>query len=97
MKSAGKFASRSSPANGWWICAKGIAPLSYQTSITSGSRRMTPSHSPQVSSTSSTKGRWGSKSSPGGSVARWRSSSKEPTMVVASHPEQRQMGSGVPQ
>ena len=61
MKSAGTFPVRSPPvANGWWSCANGIAPLSYQTSMTSGSRRISPPQG-HVSRTSSTNGRCGSR------------------------------------
>ena len=75
MKSAGKRPARSPPvANGWWSWANGIAPLSYQTSMTSGSRAMAPPQS-QVSTTSSTYGRCGSKGSGSSWTARSRSSS----------------------
>ena len=54
MKSAGNRPARSPPvAKGWWSWANGIAPLSYQTSMTSGSRRIAPPQA-QVSDDSST-------------------------------------------
>ena len=97
MKSAGKRPLRSPPvANGWCSCANGIAPLSYQTSMTSGSRRMTPPQA-QVRVTSLTDGRCGSKGSGSSAAARSRSSAYEPTASTRSQSPQRHSGRGVPQ
>ncbi len=54
MKSAGNRPARSPPvAKGWCSWANGIAPLSYQTSMTSGSRAIAPPQA-HVRTTSST-------------------------------------------
>ena len=70
-------------------------PESYQTSITSGTRRASPPHSGQEIVTSSTYGRCGSRpdrSRPASPV----SSASDPTQVACSSGH-IQTGSGVPQ
>ena len=66
MKSAGKRRSNSSPprsSSGWNPhCAKGIAPESYQASITSGTRRASAPHAGHGNAISSIVGRCGSRS-----------------------------------
>src|ERR1039458_6080070 len=70
-------------------------PESYQTSMTSGTRRASPPHCGQLIVMSSTNGRCGStpaRSRPASSD----SSASEPTQVTCS-PAHSQTGSGVPQ
>src|SRR6185437_10360957 len=76
-------------------CAKGMDPESYQTSITSGTRRAVSPQSGHEITTWSTYGRCGSipvRSRPASSD----SSASEPTQVVWP-PGHSQTGSGVPQ
>ncbi len=62
MNCAGYCAANSSaPRYGYPNCANGIAPESYQASVTSSTRRAVAPH-PQARVTSSTKGRCGSSS-----------------------------------
>src|SRR5580704_8837402 len=76
-------------------CAKGIAPESYQTSITSGTRVASPPHVGQANVTESTKGRCGS-SPPRSRPASSASDASESTQVTweSGHTHS---GSGVPQ
>ena len=98
MKSAGNCrANRCSSSHGQWYCAKGIAPESNQTSITSRTRRMRSPHFGHAISTSSTHGRCRSSSPSGSVTARSRSSSMLPIASTASQAPQRQTFSGVPQ
>src|SRR5690348_18444943 len=61
MNWAGYDASKSaSPRHGAPNCANGIEPESYQTSITSGTRRASPPHVGHVNVTEATYGRCGS-------------------------------------
>src|SRR5436305_3533006 len=96
MNWAGYDASNSArPRHGEPNCANGIEPESYQTSITSGARRASPSHDGHMSVISSTNGRCGS------SLARSRpasvdSSASEPTQVRCDSAHTHS-GSGVPQ
>ncbi len=99
MKSAGKrSANRSSPrpSSGWYPhCANGIAPESYQVSITSGTREASSPHSGHGNGTSSIAGRWGSI--PVTSRPASRESSASDPIAVSWPFGHRQMGSGVPQ
>ena len=96
MNRAGYSASNSGiPRSGAPCWANGIAPESYQTSITSGTRRARSAHTGQGKLTASTNGRCGSspvRSRP----ARSDSSDSEPTQVTwpSAHSHR---GSGVPQ
>src|SRR6266700_1118847 len=96
MNCAGYAAVNSpAPRSGAPYCANGIAPESYQTSITSGTRRASPSHEGQPNATSSTNGRCGSspvRSRP----ASPDSSASEPTGVTCDSAHTHS-GSGVPQ
>ncbi len=96
MNWAGYAASNSSllrcGAPNW---ANGIAPESYQTSITSGTRRACASQDGQPKVTSSTNGRCGSRADRS-CPACWPSSASEPTHVRCPSAH-RQIGSGVPQ
>src|SRR6266446_1126088 len=96
MNCAGYAAVNSSvPRSGAPYCANGIAPESYQTSITSGTRRASPSHDGQPNVTASTNGRCGSslvRSAPESSD----SSASEPTQVRCESGHTHR-GSGVPQ
>src|SRR6185312_6124090 len=88
MNWAGYDASKSaSPRHGAPNCANGIEPESYQTSITSGTRRASPSHPGHVNVTESTYGRCGSSPV---------SSASEPTQVRCDSGHSHR-GSGVPQ
>ncbi len=68
-----------------------MAPLSYQQSMTSGTRRIVPPHRSQVRTTSSMCGLCRS------SWAVMPSSAALPTQRRLSHSAQIQIGSGVPQ
>src|SRR6266568_5330743 len=96
MNWAGYEASNSDcPCQGAPNWANGIEPESYQTSITSGTRRARPSHEGQANVISSTNGRCGSslvRSAPESPD----SSASDPTQVRCDS-EQTHSGSGVPQ
>ena len=85
--------NRSSFSNGAWRCANGIEPESNQTSMTSGTRRISAPHSAHAHVCSSTYGRCGSGS---GLPERSSTSANEPTASTWPF-SQRQTGSGVPQ
>src|SRR5258708_23501459 len=96
MNWAGYDASNSArPDHGAPNCANGIEPESYQTSITSGTRRASPSHVGHVNVTESTYGRCGSspvRSRPASSD----SSASEPTQVRCDSEHSHRV-SGLPQ
>src|SRR6266487_496395 len=96
MNWAGYDASSAArPRHGVPNCANGIEPESYQTSITSGTRRASPSHVGHLNVTESTYGRCGSspvRSAP----ASADSSTSEPTQVRCDSGHSHR-GSGVPQ
>src|ERR1700730_613819 len=96
MNWAGYDASNSArPRHGAPNWANGIEPESYQTSITSGTRRASPSHEGHANVISSTNGRCGS--SPARSApASPDSSASEPTQVTCDSAHTHR-GSGVPQ
>src|SRR5919106_486598 len=99
MKSAGKDRSNSARPlrrSGWYAhWAYGMAPESYQVSMTSGTRRASWWHWGHGSVTSSMAGRWGSTPETS-RPARADNSRSEPTTVTWRR-EQRHTGSGVPQ
>ena len=87
----------STPLCGWPTWAKGIAPLSYQPSMTSGTRRACAPQRSQGTTTSSTKGRCGSSSDSSCPAASPSSASDPYACQCAASAVQRQTGSGVPQ
>ena len=80
---------------GYPHCANGIAPESYQQSITSGTRIISEPQSAQANLMSSTNGRCGSRFDSSW-PAKSPSSFKEP-MAISCLFSHRQIGSGVPQ
>ena len=94
MKSAGKRSAKTSSFSiGACHWANGIEPESNQTSITSGTRVIVPSHCSQSHVCSSTYGRCGSSS---GLPECSLTSASEPSALTCPF-SQRQTGSGVPQ
>src|ERR1700728_2224916 len=91
MNCAGYEAENSSAFRSGAPCwANGIAPESYHTTITSGTRRANPSQEGQVNVIPSTNGRCGS------APVRSDSSASDPMQVTCDCPHTHS-GSGVPQ